>query len=863
MQPNSSPLSFPYLGSLYLFFFACTILLSLPASSAYDTWYLTGEPGEIATLSGAQGWSSYDRYPRMLADLDGDGRSEIVGFGFNTVFIRGLESSISFAGGGLMTVADGWPSQDQYPRVFGDVDGDGRDDLVGFHETETTVLLSTGAAFTFAESFAAFSVADGWTTYDSAPRFLGDWDGDGREDLIGSKNGEIWVSISTPSGFAPAYLAGLGFDPASGWTSADLYPRAVGDITGDQRADLIGFGQLEVLARPSDGVAVGASVNLSQLGLSGMTRDAGFDLQSTHPRFIADMNGDGLEDIIGIREENILVQLRVPGPVIGFEAEYAMRYGNFTALRGWGSPQDIRLIADLDGDDAADVAGANLDGLSWLLNKRRDMPYNPVVFENLKPGTSEWKVSCPAGLNCRGDDQTGQVEAYFGKTTINAGESIDLFLSTSIVANVTLELFRYGYYGGAGARLITTLQDIPGSPQPACPLDAGTGRVECAWSVTHALQTDPDWVSGIYLAKITRTDGYLGYAIFTLREDDRPATFLYQQPVTTYQAYNNFPAGIGKSFYNYNSGNAPASQVSFDRPYSAREGRGQFGTWEHDLVMWLESEGYDVAYSTNMDLDQASADLERYSGFLSTGHDEYWTVRMYDKVYDARRAGVDLAFFGSNAVYWRILLTDNPAGEPQRRMSRNSRFRDVGSPEENLMGVQYVRCCRTNGNTDFVVEPNTLKGMDQSTWLFAGTGIETGDVIPRIVGYEIDARFNPSITDPEISDFTLLSNSIYDGSPSHASIFRDISGSYTFASGTMSWSWALAIDDSAVRPHTGPGGSPVDSNRGIAAITRNLLDRFEESPAPAPIPEPGFGILLAVGALALAGRRPAHRGSKR
>ena len=844
---------------IVLFALAVFTLDSSPAQSAYDTWYLNGEPDLVETLNGAEGWSSYDRYPRMLADLNGDGRSEIVGFGFQTVFVRGLESNISFAGGNLMTVDAGWPSQNQYPRVFGDVDGDGRDDLVGFHELETTVLLSTGSNFIFDDSFSAFSVSEGWTSQDETPRFLGDWDGDGRDDLIGSKAGEIWVSLSTPTGFAPPYLAGLGFSPASGWTSADLYPRAVGDINGDERADLIGFGQNIVLASPSNGVSTGATLNLSQLGVSGMTRNAGFDLQSTHPRFIADMNGDGLDDLVGIRDENVLVQLRVPGPVIDFEAEYSMRHGNFTALRGWGSPADIRILGDLDGDQAADLAGANLDGLSWLLNKRRSMPLNAVAFENMKPGTSDWKVACPSGLNCRGDDQAGQVEAYFGTTTINAGESIDLHLSTSIVANVTLELFRYGYYGGAGARWITTIQDIPGSPQPACPLDAATGRVECAWSATHSLQTSADWVSGIYLAKLTRSDGYLGYAIFTLREDDRPATFLYQQPVTTYQAYNNFPAGIGKSLYGYNSGNQPASQVSFDRPYSAAQGRGQFAVWEHDLVMWLESEGYDVAYSTNMDLDQPSANLERYSGFLSTGHDEYWTVHMFDKVYEARRAGVDLAFFGSNAAYWRILLTDNPAGQPQRRMSRDRRFRDVGQPEEDLMGVQYVRCCRTEGNTDFVVAPNTLKGSDQSEWLFSGTGIQSGDVIPRIVGYEIDARFNPSVTDPEISDFTLLSNSIYDGSPSHASIFRDISGSYTFASGTMSWSWALAIDDSGTRPHTGPVARSVDSNRGIQAITRNLLDRFEESPAPSPIPEPGFGLLLAFGVLGHAARSASRR----
>ena len=41
-------------------------------------------------------------------------------------------------------------------------------------------------------------------------------------------------------------------------------------------------------------------------------------------------------------------------------------------------------------------------------------------------------------------------------------------------------------------------------------------------------------------------------------------------------------------------------------------------------------------------------------GFLSVGHDEYWSKAMLDNVTAARDAGVNLGFFGSNTAYWQV-----------------------------------------------------------------------------------------------------------------------------------------------------------------------------------------------------------------
>ncbi len=46
------------------------------------------------------------------------------------------------------------------------------------------------------------------------------------------------------------------------------------------------------------------------------------------------------------------------------------------------------------------------------------------------------------------------------------------------------------------------------------------------------------------------------------------------------------------------------------------------------MVRWLEREGYDVTYSTNVDTHTNARILDRHKGWLSVGHDEYWTWQM-------------------------------------------------------------------------------------------------------------------------------------------------------------------------------------------------------------------------------------------
>src|SRR5262249_38319782 len=147
------------------------------------------------------------------------------------------------------------------------------------------------------------------------------------------------------------------------------------------------------------------------------------------------------------------------------------------------------------------------------------------------------------------------------------------------------------------------------------------------------------WVSGVYTAKITGSaSGRQSAIMFVVREDSRNSALLFQSSVTTSEAYNNWPgpSAGGKSLYDFNSPSGAARKVSFNRPYAAdvnlmlpaQVGTGYFLEWEIQMVRWLERQGYDVTYGTNIDLHENANLPLTHKGYLSVGHDEYWSWEM-------------------------------------------------------------------------------------------------------------------------------------------------------------------------------------------------------------------------------------------
>jgi len=185
-----------------------------------------------------------------------------------------------------------------------DVTGDGRADIVGFGNDGVYVALSNGdGSFTMAAGIADFGVDQGWRV-DRHPRFLADVTGDGRADIVAFGDNNVYVALSNGDGTFQTPVWGIGdlcFN--QGWRT-DQHPRLLADVTGDGRADIVGFG--------GEGVYIALSNGNGTFSLAGGVADFGLDQGwriGKHPRFLADVTGNGRADIVGFADDGVWVSL--------------------------------------------------------------------------------------------------------------------------------------------------------------------------------------------------------------------------------------------------------------------------------------------------------------------------------------------------------------------------------------------------------------------------------------------------------------------------------------------------------------------------------------------------------------------------
>ena len=296
-------------------------------------------------------------------------------------------------------------------------------------------------------------------------------------------------------------------------------------------------------------------------------------------------------------------------------------------------------------------------GTTFGAARPRSLSANPIVAENNMPGTPNWQ------LTNSGDDTKRQIKGYASATSVNKGNSIDFHVSVNPPQTYTMEIYRIGWYNGTGGRLMTTVGPLNGVTYTVPAPDATFGTVDCNWPVTSSLSIPTSWTTGVYLVKLINSQGWQNHIHFVVRDDSGSADLMFQCSVTTYHAYDAFG---GKSLYPDNSTNSkPAIKVSLDRPYSDT-GMGQFYYYEMPTVRFVEKYGYNTAYCTDIDLHSNPTLMNNHLGFLSVGHDEYWSMEMYNNGLAFRDAGKHLAFMGANAIYWQIRFESSASGKPNR-----------------------------------------------------------------------------------------------------------------------------------------------------------------------------------------------------
>lgn len=298
----------------------------------------------------SSGWRTA-RHVRELADTDGDGRADVVGFGQRAIFVAQAQEYLFGSGmnwSSDFTHASGW-RVGRHIRDLGDVNGDGLADIIAFGDAGATVALSNGTGFVDAGLWIAnFGYSAGGWRSGRHVREIGDVNGDGLDDVVGFGQDGVLVSLSNGESFDTAENWLQGFVQGSGWRVAQ-HERTLGDINGDGRDDLVGFGNYGVRIALSDGQRF--------INNSGWSSDFGSVDDSwsndRHIRTVADVNGDGLDDLVGFGEDGVYVALAAWW---GFHPA-EMWSDEFGYDDGWRINLHERRLADINGDGMADIVG--------------------------------------------------------------------------------------------------------------------------------------------------------------------------------------------------------------------------------------------------------------------------------------------------------------------------------------------------------------------------------------------------------------------------------------------------------------------------------------------------------------------------
>lgn len=232
------------------------------------------------------------------------------------------------------------------------------------------------------------------------------------------------------------------------------------------------------------------------------------------------------------------------------------------------------------------------------------------------------------------------------------------------------------------------------------------------------------------------------------------------------------------------------------------------------MAFWLEKQGYDVTYCSNLDLHVDPGILKTSKAFLSVGHDEYWSRKMYDEVMKARNDGLNLAFFSGDTMWYEIEFYGGSVSHvPCRAFARKGDMPDA----DKLMGVRSGAV----GYGDWIVAK-------PEHWIYEGTGLRAGDKIPAIIGWEFNG------TPADIAGLEVVATSpLYPRSDQwskdnrhHAVVYPCAKGNWVFNAATIWWAEGLSCPPGHIPARVGDVGGTFGVHPMVQRITANVLNRM-------------------------------------
>jgi len=466
-----------------------------------------------------------------------------------------------------------------------------------------------------------------------------------------------------------------------------------------------------------------------------------------------------------------------------------------------------------------------------------------VIAENKMPGTTAWELGT--------QPTASSIQGFSNVTFAAVRNRVTLYVS-STAPRFRVEAFRMGYYGGEGGRLVWRSPEVAAGVQSTCPLTLVTNMVSCDdWKPSLTFQVTSAFLPGEYLLKLLSSDGAQSYVLLTVWDPSSHAAYLFKGDVYTEEAWNtyggyDFYQGLGSCAPTYPVCNR-ARVVSFDRPMATGDGASDFLSNEYPLLRLMEEHGLDVTYADDLTVEQHPSILLQHRTLLSLGHDECWSLTERLAAQRAQDRGVNMLFFGASAVLRHVRLQASPLG-PERELVD---YRDSGEdplngegnplevtgntwfsppanwPESGFTGEMYAGFLEPGSpEAPFVVE-------DANAWIFKGTGLHDGSVIPGVIEADFD-HVAPSWPMP--SDLQVLGHSPVPLSEvqtelgqwgqftySDATYYTTVtSKAGVFDTGTNNWIYSLSPC---------ANGSATCSASVMQKITGNLLWLFGQGPA--------------------------------
>jgi hypothetical protein len=426
----------------------------------------------------------------------------------------------------------------------------------------------------------------------------------------------------------------------------------------------------------------------------------------------------------------------------------------------------------------------------------------------------------------RGDNPL--VQGYLDRTYAACGEHLGIHLAATSRTRVVVEAIRVGAYHGFTGRLVWRSAPVVVHRQVTLPRQPHVTQ-DNAWPRTLDVTPDPSWAPGLYLIRFHAVDGAApdAYQPLYVLTSGVHAAYLAIGADLTQLAYNK--AG-GSSLY-FGPGDTTAQQHA-SRAYIASTHRALAGTGVNQLLgmdvplaVFLGRHHITADWTSDMSLDADPTQVKGYATIIIPGHSEYWTRRNYDTLETAVAHGTNLAVLGANELYWQTRVRRDSLGDvASMTVYRSATLDPDTTPADKTTEWRDAPLIR---------DPAALTGLGMSgvgivgdgtvestpLWLFQGTGLVSGTVLPHVYGNEGDGpvdRHTPANDEillrsaaTTTANKTVQLATAYHSTPGGAGVFD---------AGTTEWLCSIA--DLCATTRT------PEVRRALDQLTANLLEAF-------------------------------------